>query len=209
MVGEEYHVIDFYQNSGEGLRHYMKVLKDRGYVYVEHWGPHDIDNREFSSDAKTRREMAREGYEIDGQHYRMTFQVVSKIGVDDGIDQVRDILPHCAFDEAKCEEGISVPSAEMVAAAALADPLQLEARKGVQRISIAGALDQFGTKKAAEIIGGIQIGSSLGETSQQIGLRLTSIHQLQQDQASSLVRTMTNHIASTARVEMLKASRFR
>ena len=107
QVGTEFHVIDFYQNSGEGLRHYMKVLKDRGYVYSEHWGPHDIDNREFSSDAKTRREMAREGYEIDGQHYRMTFQVVPKIGVDDGIDQAREILAHCAFDESKCEEGIT------------------------------------------------------------------------------------------------------
>lgn len=107
QVGSEYHVIDFYQNSGEGLRHYMKVLKDKGYTYSEHWGPHDIDNREFGSDAKTRREMAREGYEIDGQHYRMTFQVVPKIGVDDGIDQAREILGLCAFDEAKCEEGIT------------------------------------------------------------------------------------------------------
>jgi len=101
---------------------------------------------------------------------------------------------------------LNVPSAEMISAAALADPLQLEARKGIQRISISGALDQFGTKKAAEIIGEIQIGSSLGETSQQISRRLTGIHQLQQDQASSLVRTMTNHIASTARVEVLKAN---
>lgn len=101
---------------------------------------------------------------------------------------------------------LNVPSAEMVSAAALADPLILEARKGAQRISIGGALDQFGTKKAAEIIGEIQIGSSLGETSQQIGRRLTSVHQLHQDQASSLVRTMTNHVASTARMETLKAN---
>ncbi|MCF5134915.1 minor capsid protein, partial [Pseudomonas lactis] len=101
---------------------------------------------------------------------------------------------------------LNVPSAEMVSAAAMADPLELEARKGIQRISISGALDQFGTKKAAEIIGEIQIGSSLGETSQQISRRLTSIHQLQQDQAGALVRTMTNHIASTARMETLKAN---
>lgn len=101
---------------------------------------------------------------------------------------------------------LNVPSAEMVSAAALIDPLILEARKGAQRISIGGALDQFGTKKAAEIIGEIQIGSSLGETSQQIGRRLTSVHQLHQDQAASLVRTMTNHVASTARMETLKAN---
>jgi hypothetical protein len=45
----------------------MKVLKDRGYEYGEHWGPHDIENREFAADAKSRKELAREGYEIDGQ----------------------------------------------------------------------------------------------------------------------------------------------
>jgi hypothetical protein len=31
----------------------MKVLKDRGYEYGEHWGPHDIENREFGADAKS------------------------------------------------------------------------------------------------------------------------------------------------------------
>lgn len=107
QVGEEFHVIDYYENSGEGLRHYMKVLKVKGYTYSEHWGPHDIDNREFGSDAKTRRELAREGYEIDGQKYSMTFQVVPKLGINDGIEQVREILPKCVFDESKCEEGIA------------------------------------------------------------------------------------------------------
>jgi hypothetical protein len=107
QVGEQYHVIDYYENSGEGLRHYMKVLKDKGYTYSDHWGPHDIENREFGSDAKTRKDIAREGYEIDGQVYRMTFQVVPKIGVDDGIEQAREILSKCAFDESKCEEGIA------------------------------------------------------------------------------------------------------
>lgn len=107
IVGEEYHVIDYYENSGEGLRHYMKVLKDKGYTYAAHWGPHDIDNREFGSDAKSRRELAREGYEIDGQKYTLNFTVVPKLGVDEGIEQVREILPRCAFDEVKCEEGLN------------------------------------------------------------------------------------------------------
>ena len=107
QVGEEFHVIDYYENSGEGLRHYMKVLKDKGYTYSEHWGPHDIDNREFGSDAKTRRELAQEGYQIDGQIYSMTFDVVPKIGISDGIEAAREILPLCVFDEAKCEQGVS------------------------------------------------------------------------------------------------------
>lgn len=107
MVGKEYHVIDFYENSGEGLRHYMKVLKDRGYTYDKHYAPHDIQNREFGSDAKTRLEIARTGYEIDGQKYSIKFEVVANISIDSGIEKVREILPSCVFDSMKCEQGIA------------------------------------------------------------------------------------------------------
>ena len=107
QVGNEYHVIDYYENSGEGLRHYMKVLKDKGYTYSEHWGPHDIENREFGSDAKSRKDIAKEGYEIDGVKYTLKFQVVPKTGVDTGIEAAREILPRCVFDESKCSEGIT------------------------------------------------------------------------------------------------------
>jgi hypothetical protein len=106
-VGEEFHVIDYYENSGEGLRHYMKVLKDRGYEFGEHWAPHDIDNREFAGDGKSRKQIAAEGFEIDGKMYSIRFKVAPKLGVDTGIDSVREILPKCAFDSGKCELGIS------------------------------------------------------------------------------------------------------
>lgn len=110
-VGEEFHIIDYYENSGEGLRHYMKVLKDKsqklGYEYAEHWAPHDIDNRELSGDGKSRKQIAKEGYEIDGEKYSINFKVVPKLSVDDGIESVREILPLCAFDSSKCEQGIA------------------------------------------------------------------------------------------------------
>ena len=111
MVGDEYHIIDYYENSGEGLRHYMKVLKEKGqklgYEYAEHWAPHDIDNRELSGDGKSRKQIAKEGYEIDGEKYSINFKVVPKLSVDDGIESVREILPLCAFDSSKCEQGIA------------------------------------------------------------------------------------------------------
>lgn len=107
-VGEQWHVIDYYENSGEGLRHYMKVLKDKGYTYSEHWAPHDIRNREFGADAKSRKDIALEGYEIDGEVYYIDFQVVPSVGIDTGIEAVREILPLCVFDEQKCEEGIKM-----------------------------------------------------------------------------------------------------
>lgn len=107
-IGEDrYQVIDYYENSGEGMRHYFKVLKDRGYTYSAHYAPHDIQNRSLMNDGKSRLDIAKEGYEIDGVKYSVRFQVVPNIGIMDGIELTREILPRCEFDETKCEEGIS------------------------------------------------------------------------------------------------------
>ncbi|MDN5938134.1 MAG: hypothetical protein L0H83_05675, partial [Salinisphaera sp.] len=52
-IGREIRLIDYYENSGEGLPHYVKELTERreklGYIYGRHIGPHDIKVREFSS----------------------------------------------------------------------------------------------------------------------------------------------------------------
>lgn len=105
-VGNEIHLIDFYENSGEGLQHYLKVLKDKGYRYRYHYAPHDIENRSFEAGAKSRRQLAREGFDIDGQKYSINFQVVPRKGIDDGIEDVRNMLKRCVFDEDKCSDGI-------------------------------------------------------------------------------------------------------
>lgn len=106
-VGREIHLVDFYENSGEGLQHYMKVLKDRGYKYGTHFAPHDIDNRSFEMGAQTRKQLAAKGFMIDGQHYSLIFHVVPKKGIDDGIEDARRLLDRCVFDEDKCAEGIA------------------------------------------------------------------------------------------------------
>lgn len=106
LVGNEVHIIDFYENSGEGLQHYMRVLHDKGYDYGRHYGPHDIDNREFGSGAKSRRESAAEGIEVNGKRYKINFDIVPKKPIDAGIDDARMLLGRCVFDEDKCELGI-------------------------------------------------------------------------------------------------------
>jgi hypothetical protein len=86
-IGDDrYQVIDYYENSGEGMRHYFKVLKDRGYNYSAHYAPHDIQNRSLMNDGKSRLDIAKEGYEIDGSKYSVRFQVVPNIGIMDGIE---------------------------------------------------------------------------------------------------------------------------
>lgn len=93
----EVRLIDYYENSGEGIPHYAGVLKDRGYVYGQHWAPHDIRVRELGT-GKSRLETA-------GNH-GIAFEVVRDIGVADGIDAARLLLPRCWFDEEKCRAGL-------------------------------------------------------------------------------------------------------
>jgi len=101
----------------------------------------------------------------------------------------------------KASVKLAEPSPEMIAAAVLADPLELAVGSRRQVIDITGALAQFGSKKTADILSEIAIGSSLGETQKQIIRRLTSLGVSHEEQVGSLVRTMTNHVASSARAE--------
>lgn len=106
LIGNEIHLIDYYENSGEGLQHYAEVLKKKGYEYKTHYAPHDIENRDFSGRGKSRKDLAAEGFEIDGKIYRIIFETVSRLDVDTGINHVRTMLDRCVFDKDKCEQGI-------------------------------------------------------------------------------------------------------
>jgi phage terminase large subunit len=96
-AGREIRLIDFYQASGAGLDHYAKVLQDKGYIYDEHFAPHDIKVRELSS-AKSRLTIAR-GLGIE-------FKVVPSVSVNDGINAARLLIPRLWIDAEKCKDGL-------------------------------------------------------------------------------------------------------
>src|SRR3990167_3613668 len=58
IIGQEVHKIDYYENTGEGFPHYVKILQEKGYVYGKHFAPQDIKVRELST-GKTRWEIAK------------------------------------------------------------------------------------------------------------------------------------------------------
>jgi hypothetical protein len=90
-------IIDYYEASGEGLPHYVKVLRDKDYVYGRHIAPHDIEVRDFST-GKTRRDTA--------AAYGLKFTVCPRLPREDGIDAVRNILPRCWFNYEKTKRGV-------------------------------------------------------------------------------------------------------
>jgi hypothetical protein len=97
IFGHEIRLIDFYENNGEGLPHYIKVLKEKDYIYDKHYAPHDIEVRELTS-GKARIEVARS--------LGIKFTVVKQHSIEDGIDCVRSIFNRCWFDVDRCERGI-------------------------------------------------------------------------------------------------------
>jgi hypothetical protein len=95
-------VIDYHEDSDEGFAYYAKVLKERGYVYGTHYGPHDIVQRELGT-GKTRIEIAKE--------HGIDFTPVNRLigtprgELAEGINAVRLLLPRCWFDEQKTSLG--------------------------------------------------------------------------------------------------------
>lgn len=96
-AGREIHLIDYYENSGEGLAHYASKLKEKGYNYGSHYAPHDIEVRELGT-GKSRLEIAR-GLGIN-------FIAQKRLEIEDGINAVRGILSKCWFDEKKTYRGV-------------------------------------------------------------------------------------------------------
>ena len=97
QIGQEIHLLEYYENSGEALTHYLKSLKSRPYAYGKHLVPHDAGVHEFST-GFSRVEVAR--------NHGIQFTIVTDIGVNEGIDAARNLLNRCWFDEEKCSKGI-------------------------------------------------------------------------------------------------------
>jgi phage terminase large subunit len=101
MFGKEIRVVNYLENSGEGLPYYAREL-DRWAVlndatYGKHYAPHDIAVREMGT-GRSRLETARK--------LGIRFTKVKRMSVMDGIEAVRTILPQCWFSEATCHMGV-------------------------------------------------------------------------------------------------------
>ncbi len=93
-VGGEVRLIDAYENHGEGISHYIKLLQSKPYVYGTHYMPHDAG----SGSIQTGRTLQDVAYEIGLK--TTILQRESDISI--GIDAVRSLLSICFIDEKKC-----------------------------------------------------------------------------------------------------------
>jgi hypothetical protein len=89
IASKEVRIIDYHENHGVGLDHYVEWLRDNGYAHAVQILPHDVQVRELGT-GKSRKEMLEEaGLEIT---------VAPRLSVADGIQAVRQLLPRCWFN---------------------------------------------------------------------------------------------------------------
>jgi len=93
-VGGELRIIDFYENHGENLAHYVKKLQEKPYVYGTHYFPHDGG----SGSLQTGRTMQDIAWELGLK----TTVLEREKDVQVGIEAVRTMLSMCYIDQTKC-----------------------------------------------------------------------------------------------------------
>ena len=99
---ERIRLVHYIQDCGEGLPYYVNELSRlralHGWTLGEVYWPHDGRVREWGS-----------GLSRIEQFKQLTHEypkIITRMGVDDGINAVRALLPHCEFDAAACSEGL-------------------------------------------------------------------------------------------------------
>ena len=98
LVGTEVRLLDYYENHGVGLDHYVKWLRDNDYEKAEHILPHDVRVRELGT-GKSRMEMLEEA--------GLQIKIAPRMSLDDGIQAVRRLLPRCWFNVPKVQIGLN------------------------------------------------------------------------------------------------------
>jgi phage terminase large subunit len=97
IVGREWHWINYYENSGHALDHYVDWIKALPYKVHQHYLPHDGEARELQT-GKSRRQFLEER--------ELKVKVVPRHEPMDGIDAARLRFNRFWFDADKCARGI-------------------------------------------------------------------------------------------------------
>lgn len=94
-VGNEVHVIDYYENKDEEMSHYAQVIQSKPYIYDSHYAPSDSAKRELRSKQSIRGIISELGVDY-------TVLPTIDISLDTGVEYTRALFPRVWFDEQRC-----------------------------------------------------------------------------------------------------------
>ena len=97
VAGQEIRLLDYIENHGQGLDWYVRELTNRGWHKAPQLLPHDVQVRELGT-GRSRLEVL--------QDAGLDCTVVPRLGIDDGIQAVRRMLPRCWFNIPATKQGV-------------------------------------------------------------------------------------------------------
>lgn len=104
LPGGTFHIVDYLEDSGKPISHYLIELQKKGYLYGTDWLPHDgvdaIIHKRLASGDRSR--SIEQIMRASGRRVR----IAPKLNITTGINAVRSILPNCRFDEERCGRGL-------------------------------------------------------------------------------------------------------
>ena len=93
-VGTEHRIIDYYECSGEGIAHYIKILQSKPYVYGKHYMPFDAG----SGSVQTGMSLQRTASDLG-----LSAVVLPRYDFGVGIEACRSMLSTAYIDERNCK----------------------------------------------------------------------------------------------------------
>lgn len=98
-VGRELRWLEYYENSGEQLDYYARIVKDRPYNYVKHghYLPHDGGHGNIRGDSVSKQ------LQLLGLSNTV---LTRESDINPGIELLRQTIAYSVFDQDKCRDGI-------------------------------------------------------------------------------------------------------
>jgi len=97
-IGFEHRLIDYYENCGHLIPHYLRELQSRPYVYGQHWLPHDAAHKLQAAEKTIKQQVE--------AVFPGIVNIVPLMNVTNQINAARTIFPRCWFDREKTEDGV-------------------------------------------------------------------------------------------------------
>lgn len=91
IIGNTWHLIDFYEASNQPFSHYAQVLRDKKYWYGQHFGPHDLMKTDMQNETI---------WQIAEKH-NIIFTVIPKATTFDGIEAAKSKMNRLKIDRDK------------------------------------------------------------------------------------------------------------
>lgn len=105
IVGMEFRLIDYYENSAEKFGHYIDILAQKKYNYDQHCLPHDAEHEQLAASVSIKQQLqtALNNNPALGKLIKIVPRIPKKALA---IEAARAIFSRCYFDKEKCKQGL-------------------------------------------------------------------------------------------------------